>query len=52
LGEDSLLITEKAAQPPLELTGLSRLEIGGSTRFQGVLWRMLFPASAQRQGKS
>jgi hypothetical protein len=29
-------------------TRLSRLEIGGHTRFQGVLWRSPFPAPAAR----
>jgi len=32
----------------LHPTRLSPLEIGGHTRFQGVLWRRLFPASAAR----
>ena len=32
----------------LHPTRLSPLEIGDHTRFQGVLWRRLFPASAAR----
>jgi len=40
--------SERIAHNGLHPTRLSPLEIGNLTRFQGVLWRRLFPAAAAR----